>query len=123
MFPTIFLEGPSYASAGSATHDIAGNWWLLYDWLTYQEGYDVTVIPPATVKTYATGKGNAAKDAVMAAAIRRYPETDIPGNDIADAVVLLAIGCRLQGQPLEDGLPQTHLRALEKITPPIVSNR
>lgn len=110
----VYLEGPSYASAGSATHDIAGNWWLLYE-LLEGEGCSITVVPPAVVKMYATGKGNASKDAVLAAAIKRYPDVDIPGNDIADAVILLAIGCRLAGRPLEDQLPATHLRALDKL--------
>lgn len=114
---SVFLEGPSYGSAGQATHDIAGNWWLLYEALTY-DGCKITVIPPTIVKTYATGKGNAAKDAVLAAAIKRYPDIDIPGNDIADAVILLAIGCRLAGRPLEADLPKTHLRALDKLVKP-----
>lgn len=119
----VFLEGPSYASAGAATHDIAGNWWLLYHMLS-GDGCRITVVPPTCVKTYATGKGNAGKDQVLAAAIKRYPDIDIPGNDIADAVILLAIGLRLHGYAIEYGLPQTHLRALEKISRDgIVSNR
>lgn len=113
----VFLEGPSYGSAGQATHDIAGNWWLLYEALTY-DGCFITVVPPAVVKMYATGKGNASKDAVLAAAIKRYPDIDIPGNDIADAVILMAIGCRLAGRPLEYQLPATHLRALDKLAKP-----
>ncbi len=113
----VFLEGPSYSSAGQATHDIAGNWWLLYQLLT-DEGCHITVVPPAIVKTYATGKGNAAKDAVLAAAIKRYPDIDIPGNDIADAVILMAIGRRMSGQPLEADLPKTHLRAMDKLVAP-----
>lgn len=113
----VYLEGPAYASAGQATHDMAGNWWMLYEMLT-DWGHMVTVVPPAVVKQYATGKGNAAKDAVLAAAIKRYPEIDIPGNDIADAVVLMAIGRRLMGQPLEADLPKTHLRAVDKLVKP-----
>lgn len=110
----VFLEGPSYGSAGAATHDIAGNWWILYGALT-GNGIPVMVIAPSVVKMYATGKGNAAKDAVMAAAIKRYPDVDIPGNDIADAVILLAIGMRHAGHPLEDSLPAANLRALNKL--------
>jgi crossover junction endodeoxyribonuclease RuvC len=118
----VYLEGPSYASAGSATHDIAGNWWLLYQALR-EDACDITVVPPSVVKKYATGNGNAKKDAVLAAAIKRYPEIDIPGNDIADAVILMAIGLRLDGQPIEE-LPASHLAALAKMPPQtIVSNR
>jgi len=115
--PRVFLEGPSYGSAGAATHDMAGNWWGLYGDLQ-DVGCVVTVIPPAVVKTYATGSGNAKKDHVLAAAIKRYPDIDIPGNDIADAVILLAIGMRIAGHPLEDSLPATHLRALDKLVKP-----
>lgn len=109
----VCLEGPSYNSVQSA-HVMSGNWWNLYGGLM-NEGFKITVVPPAVVKMYATGKGNASKDAVLAAAIKRYPDVDIPGNDIADAVILLAIGCRLAGRPLEYQLPATHLRALEKL--------
>lgn len=76
------------------------------------------VVTPAQLKTYATGKGNASKDAVLAAAVKRYPAWDITGNDVADAVVLMAIGSRLLGHPIEASLPQTHLRALDKLALP-----
>jgi crossover junction endodeoxyribonuclease RuvC len=110
----VFLEGPSYASAGQATHDIAGNWWLALTMLE-QRGNAVNVIAPSVLKKYATGSGNAAKDVVMAAAIKRYPDVDVVNNDVADATVLLAIGLRLAGIPLEDSLPATHLKALETL--------
>lgn len=113
---TVYLEGPSYGSAGQATHDIAGSWWNVYRTLTDDHGCLVHVIPPAIVKQYATGKGNAAKDAVMAAVIKRYPDIDILNNDVADAAALLALGLRLNGMPLEAELPATHLKALEKLT-------
>lgn len=70
---------------------------------------------------YATGKGggkDAGKDAVLAAAIRTYPHLDITGNDIADAVIFLAIGRRLTGQPMEASLPKARLDALAKIELP-----
>lgn len=111
----VFLEGPSYASAGQATHDIAGNWWLVMQMLIEHAG-SVHVIAPSTVKQYATGKGNAAKDVVMAAVIKRYPDVDVINNDVADATALLAIGLRLNGLPLEDSLPAANLKALEKLT-------
>jgi crossover junction endodeoxyribonuclease RuvC len=107
----LFLEGPSYASTGQSVHDIAGNWWTLLSRLA-DRGIKIHVIAPSVVKQYATGKGNAAKDHVMAAAIKRYPDIDIPGNDVADAVVLLALNLRIAGYPLEAYMPATHLKAL-----------
>ena len=68
--------------------------------------------PPTSRATYATGKDNAGKDAVLAAVVRRYPDVDVTGNDEADALVMAAMGARLLGHPLEDSLPQSHLRAL-----------
>lgn len=112
--PHIFLEGPAYQSKGSSGHDIAGNWWLFYQSLV-ANGMSPHIIPPSTVKQYATGKGNANKDAVMAAVIRRYLDIDIPNNDVADAVTLMALGARYFGQPIEADLPKLNLKALEKL--------
>jgi crossover junction endodeoxyribonuclease RuvC len=113
---TVYLEGPSYGSVGRATHDIDGNWWNLFSRL-YDRGNVVHVIAPSVLKKYATGNGNAAKDKVMAAVIKRYPTVDIINNDVADATVLLAIGLRLAGIPLEDSMPATHLKALDTLQP------
>ena len=110
----VFIEGPSYSSLGQATHDIAGNWWLVVTMLR-DRGNTVHVISPSTLKQYATGKGNAAKDVVLAAVIKRYPQVDVLNNDVADATALLAIGLRLNGTPLEDNLPAKNLSALESI--------
>jgi crossover junction endodeoxyribonuclease RuvC len=48
-------------------------------------------VPPASLKRFATGRGNADKDAMLAAAIRRF---DFPGedNNAADAWLLRAMG-------------------------------
>lgn len=83
----------------------------------YLQGHPIAEVPPANLKRYAVGKGNAAKDEVLAAAIR-YLHADITGNDIADAVVLAAIGARHLGQPIEGALPQANLTAMDKINWP-----
>jgi crossover junction endodeoxyribonuclease RuvC len=65
---------------------------------------------------YALGKGVGTKDAVLAAAIERYRHlVTIDQNDVADATVLLAMGCRQIGRSLETSLPLTHLRAMAKV--------
>lgn len=109
----VLVEAPAYGAKGGSAHDRSGLWWMIFARLTYM---GCTVVPTnvATVKTYATGKGNADKDEVLAAVVRRYAEINVTGNDIADAVTLMAIGLRLQGNPCDD-LPQTHLRAMAKI--------
>ena len=113
----VVIEGPAYGTRRQGgEHVRAGCWWLVADRLT-DWGLPILVVPPSVRAMYATGKGNASKDAVLAAAIKRYPAWDITGNDVADAVVLAAIGARLLGHPIDD-LPKTHLRALDKLRLP-----
>lgn len=116
----VIVEGPSYGSIGTGTHDRSGLWWMVYQVLS---NLNATIIPvsPAQRMMYATGKGggkDAGKDNVLAATIRTYPHLDITGNDIADAVIFMAIGCRLVGNPLEEALPKNRLNAMAKISLP-----
>jgi len=109
----VMIESPSYGSQSTSMHDRSGLWWWMYDALNLKGCHIVTVAPSQRMK-YATGKGNAAKDAVLAAAVRRYDRITIKNNDEADAVVMMAMGCRLIGRPVDD-VPKTHLAALDKI--------
>lgn len=109
----VLIESPSYASASTSSHDRSGLWWRVYGRLS-ERGCQILTVAPSQRMKYATGKGNAPKDAVLAAAVRRYPGIDIKNNDEADAVVLLAMGLRLVGRAIDD-LPKTHLAALDKI--------
>jgi crossover junction endodeoxyribonuclease RuvC len=84
------------------------------------QGSPVVEVAPALLKKYATGKGNAGKDEVLAAAIRRYPMANITCNDIGDAVVLAAMGARHLGEPIESSLPQVNHTAMEKVAWPEV---
>lgn len=111
----VVIEGPTYASDSGAAHDRAGGWWLIVARLT-GAGMNVVEVSPTALKTYATGKGNSSKDQVLASVVRRYPDIDVSGNDIADATVLLAMGLRFIGLPLETtDLPQTHLRGMKSV--------
>lgn len=113
----VAIEGPSFGqSRQSGEHDRAGLWWLVVSAMRRQ-GVRVVEIPPATVKTYATGKGNAPKDHVLAAVVRRYPDVDVAGNDQADALVLAAMAARHLGSPIDD-MPKDHLRAMDKVAWP-----
>lgn len=109
---SIVVEGPSYASVGSAAHDIAGFWWLV---VTRLIGLGTLhIATPATLKKYATGKGNASKDEVVAAVVRRYPQADVTNNNVADAVVLAAIGARHVGHSVDE-LTQQRADAFAKV--------
>lgn len=114
----IVIEGPSLGQARQAgQHDRAGLWWIivadLHGW-----GRPVAEVPPALVKQYATGKGNASKDTVLAAVIRRYPTVEVTGNDQADALVLAAMGADHYQCSTLPTVPQTHRAALAKVAWP-----
>ena len=120
----VLVEGPSYGSQHGSQHDRSGLWWMVVDWLIDNdptEGWDrkVVEVPPGSLKRYATGKGNAAKDAVLAAVVRRYPTVEVTGNDEADALVLAAMGARHLGEPVDDPMPKTHLAAMDAVAWPL----
>jgi crossover junction endodeoxyribonuclease RuvC len=118
----IVVEGPSYGSTTGHQHDRAGLWWLVVDALL-RRGQRIVEVPPSSRMKYATGRGNASKDDVLSAVIRRYPHIDVNGNDEADALILAAMGARWLGHPLEGQyhgtaapfLPQTHLAAMDAV--------
>ena len=117
----IVIEGPSLGQARQAGEHIrAGLWWHLATSLHLQR-HSVVEVPPATLKLYAAGRGNAHKDQVLASVIKRYPDADVTGNDIADALVLAAMGARRLGFPIEETLPVANLAAMTKINWPGVS--
>ncbi len=122
----VVIEGPSYGQhRQGGQHDRAGLWWLLVDmYLTAindpetGEPTRVAEVPPAVRSKYATGKGNAPKDHVLASVVRRYPDVTVDGNDTADALVLAAMGARALGQPIETSLPAAHLAAMDAVAWP-----
>jgi len=111
----VVLEAPAYSRTTGQVHDRAGYWWSVYRALR-QRGLPVLVIEPTRRAKYATGRGNAGKDEVLAAVVRRYPWAEVANNDHADALALAALGSRLLGQPVEESLPQAHLSALDGVS-------
>ncbi len=84
-------------------------------WLAIRNfSIDVTAVTPASLKTFATGSGNAAKAAVLTEAVRRLGYQGHDDNE-ADALWLAQIGARLLGWGCVIELPKTHLRALDKL--------
>lgn len=108
------VEGPAFGANDPGAHIRGGLWWMVREMLD-AEDIDVVVVTPATLKKYATGKGNAAKDAVLAAAVRRFPDVDVTGNDEADALWLAAIRARIEGQPIDE-LPAVQVDATKGVT-------
>lgn len=97
----IVIETPAFMAKSATLDKMLGGWWLLVHHLTGSIGEPPLRVTPQQVKKYATGKGNAGKDEVLAAVIRRYPDVLVTGNDQADALVLAAIGAAVLGEPFE----------------------
>lgn len=55
------IEGLAFASVGNATRDLAGLQFAIISNLSYQDGYEVRIAPPTSVKKEATGKGRVDK--------------------------------------------------------------
>ena len=116
--PTLaVMELPAPSRSGGGAHERGWLWWEIYHYLTASY-LPVGLLTPNARALYATGKGNAAKGAVIDAVSRRWPAWTTEGNDnAADAVTLMAAGRDWLGTPLTD-MPKTHRAALDKATWP-----
>jgi crossover junction endodeoxyribonuclease RuvC len=113
----VVVEAPSLGTGRqSGTHDRAGLWWLLLDELL---GWSIPVaeVPPAALKKYATGKGNANKGAMIDATARRFPHIDTAADDNrCDALWLAHMGLdQLTGA---GAVPAAQRLGLSKVTWP-----
>ena len=108
----VAVEGPSYGSTGRGQHERAGLWWMVACALR-THGVPVAVVPPSSLKKYATGRGVGDKDDVMREVTRRFPWF-AGKNDEADALVLAAMAADHLGQPMAD-MPKTHRVALDAV--------
>lgn len=112
----VLIEGPAYGKNQGA-FVLGGIWWLVTHHF-WRAGIRYVSVPPPCLKKYATGRGTgpqASKEAVMAAAIRRYPDVDIDGNDKADGFVLAAIGADWLGHPIAS-VPEANRSVLTTIS-------
>lgn len=112
------IEDNPFGARGGSAHDRSGLWWQVYHELD-QHGIPVVQINVAKVKIYACGRANKLeKDDILLATVRRHPNAPITNNDEADAVNLALMAARLVGMPVEESLPQTHLRAMDGLEMP-----
>lgn len=109
----IMCEGYAYHAKGRAAVSLGELGGVLR--LTAQDsGAPLVEVPPATVKKLATGKGNAPKEAVLVAAVRRlqYPGAS---HDEADALWLLEAALQRHHPDIAVQLPKSHNDALASI--------
>lgn len=117
----VAVEGPSLGQARQGgTFDRSGLWWLVVTKLAH-ERVNVAEIPPAVVKKYSTGKGNASKDQVLLAVARRYPEYPVADNNQADALILAAMAARALNKPIEPSLPVLQATAVTRVAWPFAT--
>lgn len=106
------IEGPSYGSKGGKEHERGGLWWMVRD-IVDRAGIPVAVVPPTTLKLYATGSGKAKKTDMITAAVTRYPLADVRTDDEADALHLADMGAAWLDVRL--GLSDTQVRAMRGV--------
>lgn len=115
---TVVIEGYSFGTSRQQSHAHAlGELGGVVRWRLWQAHIPFVDVPPAVLKKYATGKGNARKEEMLAAAIRRL-DYDGASNDEADALWLYAMGMDAMGSPIAS-VPVTHREALAKIEWPL----
>lgn len=111
----VVLEGYSFGSHQAHSHAL-GELGGVVRVALHEAGIPFAEVAPAALKKFATGKGNATKDQVLAAAIRRFGfEGD--NNNAADAHILRAMGLAHYFHDFDTygQLPQDHLEALAKV--------
>ncbi len=113
----VVLEGYSFGS-GNRAHAL-GELGGVIRLALYEAKLPTVIIPPSCRAKYATGKGNAPKEQVLAEAIRRlrYPGHD---NNEADAMWLFAMAADHYAQPQRTVVPAAHRATLKSIEWPVL---
>lgn len=111
----VVIEGLAFGAKGSSLLDLAGLFTMATHEL-WRMGVPYAVVTPNLRAKYITGDGSAGKDACLIAALRRFPGADITGNDIADALILAAMGADHLGFPLAK-VPAVQRAVLTAIVP------
>lgn len=110
----VVIEGLAMSSQTGSATERAGLHWMVRHRL-WLDGTPYAIAVPQQVKKYATGKGNAGKDEVLACVIRRWGHlADVRGNDEADSLTLAAMGADRLGHPITP-MPAVNRTALVKV--------
>lgn len=114
----VVIEGYSMGTARQQSHAHAlGELGGVVRVALFERGVPFVDVPPATMKKLATGKGNANKDEVFAAAIRRLGYTGT-SKDEADARWLLEAALQHYSHAAATVLPEIQRGALVKVVWP-----
>ena len=94
----VVLEGYSFGSQGRSVYQIAELGGVVR-YMLWVEGMPFVDVPPGTLKKFATGKGNAQKDAMIGHAIQRFGFEGYDNNE-ADAYLLYCMARHAYGHPV-----------------------
>lgn len=115
----VVIEGYSFGQArGSSNNHALGELGGVVRLTLHEIGVPYVDVPPASLKKYATGKGNAGKELVLVEAVKRlgYQGSD---NNEADACWLVAMA---QDQYCRRVIvPKSHREALAKVKWPAIN--
>lgn len=113
----VAIESPSLSKATGGVFERGYLWYSLI--LHFEtNGIHLVAVSPASLKLFATGKGNASKGLIIDQIGRRWPMFETGGdNNKADAAALAALAAQLVGMPLAT-VPAAHLKALTALDMP-----
>jgi Holliday junction resolvasome RuvABC endonuclease subunit len=115
------IEGPAYGANLPSAHDRAGLFWGLISTLRAKR-IPTVVIPPATLKLWATGQGRADKTLMLATVRDWWPlPPSVRDHNQADAAALATIGAAHHGDPLPFELKPRHHNTLNTIDWPVTA--
>jgi Holliday junction resolvasome RuvABC endonuclease subunit len=127
----IVIEGMAYAANENHTDpDVFGLWWHVVTHL-HARAVPIAVIPPLTLKVWATGKAaekingrmqRVDKADMIAAAQDQFPDVTIRNGDVADALHAAACGASWLGHPLPTQL-RRHRYNVEAVAWPTLPAR
>lgn len=100
--------------ASRSTNERAALWYLVVSALV-SRGVEVAEVHPSTLKVYATGRGDAKKPDMRAAARAAWPEVVTTCSDEDDALWLAGVGMHLLDGPLPYPVTETRAKVLAGI--------
>lgn len=112
----VVIEGYSYGSQGRSVFDI-GELGGCVRFLLHRLGIPVVDVPPATLKKYATGRGNATKIDMVVAARERFGLVGTTDDNRCDAYLLWCLARHAAGAPVVE-VPKVNAGAIDTLTWP-----
>lgn len=91
----VAIEGFAYNAKGASVFEMGGLGWLLR-WALFMACRPYVIVPPSTLKLYATGVGNAPKEIVIREVFRRW-QFEARDNNEADAYALARFASEAAG--------------------------